>query len=58
MVERVLAETRLDPQWLELEITESVVMENFGEAIMTLTDLKVRGVHLSIDDFGTSYNFV
>jgi len=56
MVERVLADTRLDPQWLELEITESVVMENFGEAIMTLTDLKVRGVHLSIDDFGTGYS--
>jgi diguanylate cyclase (GGDEF)-like protein/PAS domain S-box-containing protein len=56
MVERVLGKTGLDPKWLELEITESVVMENVGEAIMTLTDLKVRGVHLSIDDFGTGYS--
>ena len=56
MVERVLLETGLDPQWLELEITESVIMEDFGEVIMTLTDLKVRGVHLAIDDFGTGYS--
>lgn len=56
MVDRVLAETGLDPRWLELEITENVIMENYGDAIMTLTDLKVRGIHLSIDDFGTGYS--
>ncbi|PLX81734.1 MAG: hypothetical protein C0617_16110 [Desulfuromonas sp.] len=56
MVERILRETGLDPQWLELEITENVIMENFGDVIMTLTDLKVRGIHLSIDDFGTGYS--
>ena len=56
MIDRVLEETGLDPEWLELEITESVIMEDFGEVIMTLTDLKVRGVHLAIDDFGTGYS--
>ncbi|MGE4578322.1 MAG: EAL domain-containing protein [Desulfuromonadales bacterium] len=56
MIDRVLEETGLDPQWLELEITESIIMEDFGEVIMTLTDLKVRGVHLAIDDFGTGYS--
>ena len=56
MVDRVLAETGLDPQWLELEITENVIMENYREAIMILTDLKVRGIHLAIDDFGTGYS--
>ena len=56
LVDRILAETGLAAECLELEITESVVMEDFSEAIMTLTDLKVRGIHLSIDDFGTGYS--
>ena len=56
MVEGVLAQTGLDPQWLELEITESVVMENVEETILTLTALKARGMHLAIDDFGTGYS--
>ncbi|SDM58881.1 diguanylate cyclase (GGDEF) domain-containing protein [Geoalkalibacter ferrihydriticus] len=55
-VEGILAETGLDPHWLELEITESIAMQNFEETIMTLTDLKIRGVHLAIDDFGTGYS--
>jgi EAL domain-containing protein (putative c-di-GMP-specific phosphodiesterase class I) len=56
MVEAVLAQTGLDPRWLELEITESVVMENVEETILTLTALKARGLHLAIDDFGTGYS--
>ncbi|WP_305043366.1 putative bifunctional diguanylate cyclase/phosphodiesterase [Geoalkalibacter sp.] len=52
----ILGETGLDPHWLELEITESIAMQNFEETILTLTDLKVRGVHLAIDDFGTGYS--
>ncbi|MDW7643736.1 MAG: EAL domain-containing protein [Desulfuromonadales bacterium] len=56
IVDNVLASTGLDPQWLELEITESTIMEDFSTAMMTLIDLKIRGVQLAIDDFGTGYS--
>ncbi len=52
----IVEQSGLDPKWLELEITESVVMENVDEAIMTLIDLKMRGFQLAIDDFGTGYS--
>ncbi|BDV42034.1 diguanylate cyclase [Geotalea uraniireducens] len=56
MVDEVLEETGLDPSSLELELTESTLMEGANETIMTLIDLKVRGIHLAIDDFGTGYS--
>uniref|UniRef100_A0A831XG92 EAL domain-containing protein n=1 Tax=Geobacter metallireducens TaxID=28232 RepID=A0A831XG92_GEOME len=56
MVDRVLEETGLDPELLELELTESSLMAGEQESIMTLIDLKVRGLHLAIDDFGTGYS--
>ena len=56
IVDRILHETGFDPKYLELELTESIVMENVPDTIMTLTDLKVRGIHLAIDDFGTGYS--
>ncbi len=55
-VDQLLQDTRIDPKYLEMEITESVVMADFEEAIMTLTDLKIRGINLAIDDFGTGYS--
>jgi EAL domain-containing protein (putative c-di-GMP-specific phosphodiesterase class I) len=55
-VDRILQETGIDPKHLEMEITESVIMGNVEEAIMTLIDLKVRGINLAIDDFGTGYS--
>ena len=51
-----LARTGLAAQHLELEITESSVMENPETAVLTLHALKEMGVHLSIDDFGTGYS--
>jgi diguanylate cyclase (GGDEF)-like protein/PAS domain S-box-containing protein len=51
-----LARTGLDPRSLELEVTESSVMEGADEAIRTLHELKAMGIHLSIDDFGTGYS--
>jgi len=53
---QVLADTGLDPNYLELEITESVMMKDEDIAIETLRQLKDRGVHISIDDFGTGYS--
>jgi EAL domain-containing protein (putative c-di-GMP-specific phosphodiesterase class I) len=55
-VARVLKETGLDPVFLELEITESVVMRNPEQAVILLNRLKAFGIHLSIDDFGTGYS--
>jgi EAL domain-containing protein (putative c-di-GMP-specific phosphodiesterase class I) len=55
-IEEVLQETGLDPQLLELELTESVFMENREAAIEVLVDLKARGIQIAIDDFGTGYS--
>jgi diguanylate cyclase (GGDEF)-like protein len=52
----VLQETELEPQWLELELTESVVMQNAAEAIDVLWRLRRMGIQISIDDFGTGYS--
>lgn len=55
-VDLILLETGIDPTHLEMEITESVIMVSVEDAIMTLTDLKIRGINLAIDDFGTGYS--
>ncbi len=56
MVEWVLKETDLDPQYLEFEITESIAMDNVGFTLTTLKRFKDMGVGISIDDFGTGYS--
>lgn len=56
IVTRILKETELDPSYLELELTESMVMQNVEAAIATLNQFKVIGVKLSIDDFGIGYS--
>ncbi len=53
---RVLRETGLDPQWLGLELTESVLMHNDQDTTATLREVAGLGVHLAIDDFGTGYS--
>ena len=55
-VAEILDDTGLDANWLELELTESVVMQNAEEAVGLLNQLKSIGVWLSIDDFGTGYS--
>ncbi len=52
----VLAETGMDAQLLEIELTESMVMADVDQAINILRNLKAIGVLLSIDDFGTGYS--
>ncbi|MEO8600407.1 MAG: EAL domain-containing protein, partial [bacterium] len=55
-VEQVLADTGLPPQLLELEITESTLMENAQDTLQALQRLRRLDVRLSIDDFGTGYS--
>jgi len=55
-VRQALAASGLAPRYLELEITESVVMEDAPTAILMLEQLHRMGVGLSIDDFGTGYS--
>jgi diguanylate cyclase (GGDEF)-like protein len=52
----ILAETRLDPKSLELELTETSIMENAESAVRLLTDIRNLGVKIAIDDFGTGYS--
>jgi diguanylate cyclase len=56
LVEKILAEIELEPESLELEITESVVMDRWEESINVLRKLKKLGISLAIDDFGTGYS--
>ncbi len=55
-IELALAESRLEPSCLKLEITESTAMGNAEHTINVLSRLKDLGVKLSIDDFGTGYS--
>ena len=56
VVDRILAETGIDPQWIEFELTESAAMANVESTINILDQLKQRGIKLTIDDFGTGYS--
>jgi diguanylate cyclase (GGDEF)-like protein/PAS domain S-box-containing protein len=56
LVTEALAESGLDPRFLELEITESVLMQRVDEVSQVLRELRTMGVHISIDDFGTGYS--
>lgn len=55
-VSRVLAETGMRADLLELEITESVIMQNADFAVSILGAISELGIHISIDDFGTGYS--
>ena len=55
-VKAILAETGINPQLLELEVTESVMISNTKETLAILTELKALGVKISLDDFGTGYS--
>lgn len=55
-VEEVLRETGLEPKWLEVELTESLTLDESDATIQIMHDLKRLGVSLSLDDFGTGWS--
>lgn len=55
-VRHALEVSRIEPTWLELEITESFILDQTEQAIQVLSELRALGVTLSIDDFGTGYS--
>jgi EAL domain-containing protein (putative c-di-GMP-specific phosphodiesterase class I) len=55
-VSTMLARHGLDPRWLELEVTESILLQDADETLQRLHTLADLGVRLSIDDFGTGYS--
>lgn len=55
-IEGILQDTGLAPDGLELEVTETAVMENVARTEATLRVLKAIGIHVSVDDFGTGYS--
>jgi diguanylate cyclase (GGDEF)-like protein/PAS domain S-box-containing protein len=55
-VRAILLETGLEAQYLELELTEGVLMDNAKSTASVLQELKMMGVFLAIDDFGTGYS--
>lgn len=58
LVTSILNTTGLEAKYLELEITETTVMEDVDDAIKRLNDIQEMGVSLSIDDFGTGYSSI
>ena len=56
MLEGIMRETGMDPHWLELEITESLLMNDVNSTIERLSKLQELGLAISIDDFGTGYS--
>ena len=55
-IDRILNETGLECTYLELEITESQLVEDIEQAVSLLSQLKQRGISLALDDFGTGYS--
>ncbi|MDR9751670.1 EAL domain-containing protein [Pseudomonas sp. SZMC_28357] len=55
-IQQALIDHQVDPRWLEVELTESSLMENTANTIASLQTLRLLGVKISIDDFGTGYS--
>ncbi len=56
VVSQLIKQTGVDPEWIEFEITESVLMENEELVVDVLNSLRDLGIQIAIDDFGTGYS--
>lgn len=56
MIKETLSLSRVDPCWLEIEVTESTLMNEFGSVKHKLNEIKALGVSIALDDFGTGYS--
>ncbi len=56
VVEQIIQDTKIDPQCLELEVTETLIIQNLDECNRILKQLRKLGVKTSLDDFGTGYS--
>lgn len=55
-IENILTKTRLEPRWLEIEITETAIVKNESHVLNKIEELKDIGVKIAIDDFGAGYS--
>ena len=55
-VREALDESGLEPRWLELELTESLTLDDTETTLRIMHELKALGVQLSLDDFGTGWS--
>jgi EAL domain-containing protein (putative c-di-GMP-specific phosphodiesterase class I) len=56
VLDSVLVETGTHPEWIELEVTESLIMHDIEKATERLQQIRKRGIHVAMDDFGTGYS--
>lgn len=56
LLDKTLSKTKLPPKYLELELTESLLITNIGHIVDTMYKIKDKGIKLAIDDFGTGYS--
>ena len=55
-IAEILSETELNPEYLEIEITETIAMTDVNFTVSVLQQLQEMGIHISLDDFGTGYS--
>ena len=55
-ISKILEKTGLDPEWLEIELTESLAMKDIEFAVQQMQELRDMGLKLAMDDFGTGYS--
>ncbi|MGN1137300.1 MAG: EAL domain-containing protein [Oscillospiraceae bacterium] len=55
-IKKALDETGMEPQWLDVELTESLALKDIDHAVAQMNEIKSLGIKLSMDDFGTGYS--